>query len=203
MRRRFGLAIALLGSALAIAGLPALGADEPADPLAQADRAYHRGDLPAAIRLYRVAADAGNAAAQARLGNILDQAEENEEAVTWFRRAADQGNADGLHGLAQMHASGEGVPRSPTEALRCWNEAAKRGHVNATLVLARTYEAGWGDLKPDAALALRHWLRAAELGDASAMQRLAAVYCKGELGTAPDPARADAWEARLPKDPRR
>ena len=183
-------------------GRPA-AADETPNPLAKAEQAYRRGDLAEAIRLYRGAAETGDGAAQARLGDILDKAEENEDAVAWYRRSADRGNAHGLYGLGQMLASGEGVARSSSLAMRYWGEASRRGHVVATLVLARTYESGWADVKADPAAALQHWQKAAELGDIAAIHRLAAAYRKGELGVKADESRAAAWEARLPAEPRR
>lgn len=195
MTPRLRWILPVVGLCIGGAGLPARGAD---DVMANADRAYRRGDLSEAIRLYRDEAGKGNAVAQARLGDVLDKAEENEEAVQWYRRSAEQGHPDGLHGLGQMHAMGEGVPRSHTTAIRYWSEASQRGHVVATLALARTYETGWADVKADAATALGYWRKAAELGDASAIERLAQIYRKGDLGVKPDESQALAWEARLP-----
>lgn len=200
MTPRMRRMVTVIGLCLGSAGLPAYAGEEV---MANADRAYRRGDLSEAIRLYRDEAGKGNAVAQARLGDVLDKAEENEEAVQWYRRSAEQGNPEGLYGLGQMHAMGEGVPRSPATAIRHWSEASKRGHVVATLALARTYETGWADVKADPAAAVGHWRKAAELGDASAIERLAQIYRKGDLGVKADEAQALAWEARLPAGTKR
>ncbi len=166
-------------------------------PEALGEAAYRRGDLTEAMRQFRIAGDAGVPSAQARLGEILDKAELDDEAVVWFRKAAAQGDPAGLYGLGQMHATGEGVPKSPSVALRHWNDAASRGHVLATLTLARTYETGWGDVAADPAKALGYWEKAAAMGDRSAVQKLAQIYRKGGLGVVPDPTRAAEWETRL------
>lgn len=188
---------------LAASGACPGAAGEGAEPHAEAERAYRRGDIGEAMRRFREAAERGDPGAQARLADILDKAEENDEAAAWYRKSAAQGHPAGLYGLGQMHAAGEGVPRSREAAIKYWDDASGRGHKVATLALARTYESGWGDLKADAALALRYWQRAAAQGDPSAIQRLAAAYRKGELGVAPDPAEAQRWDARLPQEPRK
>lgn len=172
-------------------------ADANATPSTLGEEAYRRGDLSEAIRQFRIAAEAGVAPAQARLADILDKAELDDEAVVWFRKAAAQGDPAGLYGLGQMHAAGEGVPKSPEMALRHWTDASKRGHVLATLALARTYEGGWAGVPADPAKALAYWEKAAALGDRSAVQRLAQLYRTGGLGVAPNPARAAEWEARV------
>lgn len=38
--------------------------------------------------------------------------------MTWFRKAADQGDASALINLSVMHKNGEGVPQDDVEALK-------------------------------------------------------------------------------------
>ena len=65
-------------------------------------------------------AAAGEAAAQFKLGKMYatgDGLTENDaEAVSWYRKAAEQGHVDGQNSLAVMYSRGEGVPRSSTLA---------------------------------------------------------------------------------------
>lgn len=49
-------------------------------------------------------------------------------AVLWYRRAADQGNADALFYLGDMFEQGHGVPQSDAEAVRLYRKAADQGH---------------------------------------------------------------------------
>lgn len=195
--RHLATGVFAAGCVIAALGSSARAAEAPKkSPIALGEEAYGRGDLAEAIRQFRLAAEAGNAPAQARLADILDKAELDEEAVVWFRKAAAQGDPGGLYGLGQMHAAGEGVPKSPELALRHWTEAAQRGHVLAVLALARTYEGGWAGIAADAGKSLGYWQKAADLGDRSAAERLANAYRKGELGVAVDPARAAEWDRR-------
>jgi hypothetical protein len=84
--------------------------------LERAEKAIRGGDLITGMGLMRQAAQAGHAPAQARLGEILDKAEEDKEAVAWYRKAAEQGNAAGQFGLGMEYASGEGLPRDLEQA---------------------------------------------------------------------------------------
>ncbi|HSW52134.1 MAG TPA: tetratricopeptide repeat protein, partial [Sulfuricaulis sp.] len=173
--RQITLALLLLLSSLLVMAAPP-------DDMAAGIAAYNRGDVVEAMRRFQVAAEAGHAPAQARLGYILDKAEENEQAVKWYRRAAEQGDADGEHGLGQMYATGEGVKRDMTQALRWITRAAEKNHLPAITALAATYEKGAQEVAPDPERA-RHWYqRAADLGDKPSIQRLARAHRQGELG---------------------
>jgi uncharacterized protein len=99
----------------------------------QAEKEFARGNLVGSIALWRKAAEEGYAPAQARLGDILDKAEEDEEAVSWYRKAAAQGNAAGEYGLGQMYAKGEGVKKDQAQARSYTLRAAEKGHLPAML----------------------------------------------------------------------
>ncbi len=75
-------------SALLLAG--PVTADDAAQTYEKGLAAYNRGDLPGALPLFRQAAEGGSADAQAWLGYILDLAEEDTEAVRWYRAAHDR-----------------------------------------------------------------------------------------------------------------
>jgi len=68
-----------------------------AEQVEEGDAARERGDYAGAASLYRLAADQGSAIAQSNLGKMyaegLGVIENRAEAVKWYRRAADQGNA--------------------------------------------------------------------------------------------------------------
>jgi TPR repeat protein len=152
-------------SLLLVAG-PGTGdarAEDAAQTYDKALAAYNRGDLPGALPLFRQAAEEGSADAQAWLGYLLDLAEENTEAVRWYRAAAEQGHKDGLAGLADMYAKGEGVDRDLGEARSLYEKAADAGQDRAARVLANAYEKGGLDVEPDAGKATYWQSRAAEL----------------------------------------
>jgi TPR repeat protein len=128
-------------------------AAEPVQDNQAAEMEFSRGDLGAAISLWKRAAQAGFAPAQARLGDILDSAEENADAVAWYRLAAEQGNAAGEAGLGQMYAKGEGVAQDLAQARLYISRAAQQGHVLAMRTLVEAYRSGGLGFEVDAAQA--------------------------------------------------
>ena len=48
------------------------------------------------------------------------------QAVSWYGKAADQGNARAQNNLRVMYATGEGVPQDYIQAHMWWNLAASR-----------------------------------------------------------------------------
>jgi tetratricopeptide (TPR) repeat protein len=97
--------------------------------------------------------------------------------------------------LLVLQALGRGA-----EAVPMLQQAARLGDDTAMVELALAYERGVG-VDADAGAALGWLERAAEADNALAIERLAEVYAEGELGQAPDSARAEvfarrAWEQR-------
>lgn len=119
--------------AMGLMVMPAYAADTR---LHDAETAIGRGDLITGMRLLRAAAMSGDAASQARLGQILDKAEEDKEAVEWYRKAADQGHAAGQYGLAMEYYTGEGTARDVVQALAWLRLAAAQNHPSALQTLA-------------------------------------------------------------------
>jgi hypothetical protein len=111
--------------------------------------AFNRFDLPGAMEHWRVAAEAGDSRAQARLGYVFDQSENNEEAVAYYRASAEQGNVDGIAGLAEMYVKGEGVEQDSAEALALFRKAGEGGHLQSIVVLIMAYEKGSLGVEPD------------------------------------------------------
>lgn len=155
--------IVLAGLLIALPGTGDAMAEEASDTYAKGLAAYNRGDLPGALPLFRQAAEEGSADAQAWLGYLLDLAEENVESVRWYRAAAEQGHAEGLAGLADMYAKGEGVEKDLGEARSLYEKAADSGHDRAARVLAQAYQKGGLGVEPDASKAAYWQSRAAEL----------------------------------------
>ena len=143
--------------ALAVAQLSAEDVDVDSE-IAAGFEAYNRGDVVAAMMHYETAANAGSADAQARLGWVLDQAEQNEDAVKWYRASAEQGHGAGYFGLGEMYAKGEGVDKDEAAAAENFMLAARKGHAQATRVLVNAYENGLFGLAADAEKAA-YWQR--------------------------------------------
>lgn len=182
--------------AMLLAAVP-VAADTPEDLMEQAQTAFDRSDIVKAMSLYRVAAEAGHAPAQSRLAYLLDNSEDNEAAVAWYLKAAEAGDAEGMAGLAQMYAAGEGTEQNLQEAARWYTLAAQQGHTPAIRVLALAYESGGLGFDVNYAQAIS-WLNAGvAANDVWSTQRLARALRQGELGQRIDRERAGFLEMRL------
>jgi TPR repeat protein len=66
-------------------------------------------------------------------------AQDDTEAVTWFRKAANQGDAIAEFMLGNLYVNGKGVPQDNSEALIWFQRAAEQGHRVAKLYLGVMY----------------------------------------------------------------
>lgn len=156
----------------AVAGTVFAGPDED---YRKGVEAYQRDDLMGAMQRLRSAAREGHAPAQALLAYVLDLAEENEEAFDFYRKAADQGNADGMYGLGNMYANGDGIEQNDEQAVHWYTRAAEAGHDHAVVVLAEAYLKGSLGLSPDRDKALEWLERGIARGYEPARERLSRV----------------------------
>lgn len=112
-------------------------------------------DVPLAvsqeIKDLEVRANAGDAEAQAQLGDIYakgeDVVQDSALAVKWWEKAAQGGHAPSQYNLGVKYARGDGVTRSDKQALQWWERAAKAGHKYAQYNVALKYLRGEGTLK--------------------------------------------------------
>ena len=142
---RVGVLLLAFGAPFALAG--------PEQDSELAVKEFARGDLVTAIALWRKAANEGYAPAQVWLGDILDKAEEDQEAVEWYRKAAAQGSPAGEYGLGQMYAKGEGVKKDFAEAQTHILRAAQKNYLPAVTLMMNAYRAGTFGLTRDLAQA--------------------------------------------------
>jgi len=84
----------------------------------------------------------GYAPSQAKLATLLDASEFDEEARAWFKKAADQGDLEGLTGLARMLALGEGGEKDQATAVKLYTKAAESGSMAAMLTLQSAFSKG-------------------------------------------------------------
>ena len=57
------------------------------------------------------------------------------EAVKWYRKAAEQGDADAQFNLGACYFLGNGVEKNDSEAVKWWRRAAEQGNAKAQEVL--------------------------------------------------------------------
>lgn len=171
----------------------------PAEDTQKGMDAFLSGDTVGAMRLYRKAAEQGYAPAQEKLAHILDQSEFNEEALEWFRKAAEQNNAEGQYGLGMMYLAGDGVEKDTEQALQLIQTAAEQGLLRAMMSMFHISKNGEHGHPVDLKLAVS-WLEKIAASDNQwAIEKLAKGYRNGELGLAINDEKALFWESRLKK----
>lgn len=77
-------------------------------------------------------------------GNAEYEIGNYSEAVTWYRKAAEQGNADSQNALGSSYYYGYGVSKDYSEAIRWFRKAAEQGYMDAQYNLAVMYDKGEG-----------------------------------------------------------
>ena len=128
--------------------------------------AYARGDYEGAFLEWRVLARQGDVRAQYRLAQMyadgIGVAEDDEEALHWFRQAAEQGSVGAQVKLGEMYSQGRGVSRDLARAWTWFDRAAAGGHEGAAarlIELSRLVggEASDGVTEPGSAPTARTW----------------------------------------------
>ena len=167
-------------------------AQEEASPLARmwVARVYSRGRMgverdtvrareiaAAVIDTVHALARSGEAEAVFLMGTAYDEGlgrpVDYEEAVGWYRRAAQLDHVLAQHNLGNVYAAGRGIEQDLALAVRWWTPPAERGDAITQLRLGEAYEAGRGVDTPDTAVALTWYRRAAEAGNAEAAEAVA------------------------------
>ncbi|MBX3387726.1 MAG: SEL1-like repeat protein [Phycisphaeraceae bacterium] len=113
------------------------------------------------------------------------------EAIKWFTRAAEEGDASAQFSLGVIFDTGDGVPKNTPEAIRWYTQAAEQGVASAGFYLGVIHFGGEGEPK-NTAEAIKWFTRAAELGYASAQFNLGVINNTGD-GVPKDTAEATKW----------
>ena|GEM_PF-3572907 len=113
------------------------------------------------------------------------------QAAFWYRKAADQGDADAQDALGVLYDDGRGVPQDYAEAAFWYRKAADQGDADAQDALGVLYDDGRG-VPQDYAEAALWYRKAAEQGNSSAEFILGYLYLDGH-GVPQDATEAAAW----------
>ncbi len=116
---------------------------------------------------------------------------DGQQDVAWFRKAAEQGDADAQYSLGFMYRKGEGVPKDAQHGAAWIKKAAEQRHAYAQYSLGFMYKEGEGVSK-DAQQAVAWFRKAAEQGHADAQNQLGRMYGKGE-GVPKDDQQSAEW----------
>ena len=156
-----------------------------AGPYEDGVAAYEADDYANAVSLLRPLAEAGNDNAQYYLGAMYEYGdgvpESDEQALTWYRRSADQGDQDAQYRVARFYEKGRGgVEENPQQAFAYYKLAAEQGNWRAQHELGLCYSSGYG-VKQSKKLAAQWFEKAAREHDyARSKRELGVLY---ELGT--------------------
>ena len=126
-------------------------------------------------------AEAGDAEAQFMMGadyDYGDNAGNYEEAVKWYRKSADQGNAWAQNNLGFCYQEGNGVEQSYEEAMKWYLMAAGQNHSSAENAIGFFYAKGYG-VVANKEEAVKWYKKAAEHGSHVAQYNLALCYLEG------------------------
>ncbi|MDD4887874.1 MAG: tetratricopeptide repeat protein, partial [Thiomonas sp.] len=113
------------------------------------------------------------------------------QAASWFRKAADQGDARAQCNLGLRYYNGQGVPQDYAQAASWYRKAADQGYARAQYNLGVLYDNGQG-VPQDYAQAASWYRKAADQGDARAQCNLGVLYDNGQ-GVPQDYAQAASW----------
>ncbi|HEY0290901.1 MAG TPA: tetratricopeptide repeat protein [Hansschlegelia sp.] len=164
--------------------------------LASAAKAAGRGDYEMAVGMWRPLAEGGVPRAQSNLGACyadgLGVERDLYEAVDWFRRAAEAGDALGQRNLAALCFKGEGgAAQDDVAAFELYRLAAEGGDAAAQDMLSWMLLEGQG-VEADPVESRRWALAAAEQEVATSMTRLGLI-AHDALGMERDPEEAARW----------
>lgn len=155
-------------------------------------KAYQQGDFATAMKEFLPLAEAGQAAAQAAVGQMYLNGEgvpqDAGQAAFWLEKAANGGNARARYQIGNMYASGMGVPADDMKASYYLLKAANQNMAAAQLSMAQRFYHGLGVPKD----MVQSFLYAALSAKQGNQDGLAIANTLGETLTPDEQARAQA-----------
>jgi hypothetical protein len=112
-------------------------------------------------------------------------------AAKWYRKSAEQGNAETQYELGDCYREGKGVPQDAVEAVKWFRKSAEQGNMSGQCALGHAYDTGEG-VPQDDAEAVRWYRKSAEQGNAKAQYNLGLSMAKGK-GVPQNAVEAAKW----------
>ena len=113
------------------------------------------------------------------------------EAIKWYRKAAEKGDAQAQCALGQSYMEGEGVAQNKVTAFKWYRKAAEQGLARGQMFLGYRYYHGKGTVQ-NYVEALKWWSKAAEQGQVESQHNLGWMYSSGE-GVTRDLVESSKW----------
>ena len=142
-------------------------------------------------------AEAGDPFYQCAVGEVFDFGlfglpKDANEAVKWYRKAAQQNFAQAEYDLGSCYAEGQGVMKDDAEAVKWYRKAADQNLPKAEYNLGVEYYFGRKGVPQDYFRAFKWFRKAAEQGLSRAQFNLGICYVKAE-GTPKDYIEGYKW----------
>ncbi len=129
---------------------------------------------------------AGYARAQAAVASLIDHGAmpqglktDDQSALAWMTKAANQGDDEAQYQLGQYYESGRYADRDLAQTVTWYGKAADGGNLRATVALADLYMDG-NQVQPDTDRALDLYRKAADSDDEKAEVALGTAYYDGK-----------------------
>lgn len=106
-------------------------------------------------------------------------AQNDADAVKWYRKAADQGLAQAQSKLAAAYMAGKGVPQDYAGAISLVRKSADQGYAEAQFNLGIRYAVGLG--VPQDYIQAHKWCNLGAAGESEPEVQIAAVDCRNEV----------------------
>ena len=169
-----------------------LGMEEAGEPPKPADKPAEK---PKILKELEIALEGGptdargqyNLGYKYKTGNGVPK--DFQQAVYWYRKAAEQGYAPAQNNLGYAYQHGEGVSKDLQQAVYWYRKAAEQGNVSSQYNLGYCYGEG---VTKDMQQAVYWYRKAAEQGHASAQNALGYCYDQGN-GVTKDKEQAAYW----------
>ncbi len=113
------------------------------------------------------------------------------QAMEWFEKAADLGNADAMVWIGDFYLDGQGVEQDYAKAFEWYEKGLNLGNTDSMNCIGRMYKDGLG-VEQDYFQAMEWAKKSAELGNVTAMRNIAYLYENG-LGVEQDSVKAQEW----------
>ena len=143
---------------------------------------WQKEDFYVEFIFYCLASVLGSDIAQNNFGWMYDNgygvSKDYSEAVEWYRKAAEQGNARGQTRLGLMYIYGYGVLKDYAEAIKWFRKAVEQGYSGGANALGWMYENGCG-VSQDYSEAVKLYRKSAEQGNDMGQSNLGAMYHNG------------------------
>jgi len=125
-------------------------------------------------------------------GNAAWNAKNYDDALTFYRQSASQGDASGQNGLGTLYYFGRGgLPQDYSQAMKWFQLAAAQGNPEAQNSIGNIYENGYG-VPVDYGQAMKWYMLAATQGNSGGQANVGALYANGQ-GVTTDYGEAMRW----------